>query len=48
MKCSCKSAEIEKWPILNTEIEYVEYNRKELQWNRVQLCPTEGKCKKRV
>ena len=42
-----ESAEIEKWSILNTKIDYVEYIRKELPSNRVKFSPTEGKSQKK-
>ena len=32
-----KSAEIQNWSILNTKIDYIEYDRKELPSNRVNL-----------
>ena len=40
------NAEIEKWSIVNTKIDYVEYNRNEVPSNRVKFRPTEGKCQK--
>ena len=36
-----ESAEIKKWSIINTKIDYVEYNRKELPSSRVKLSSTE-------
>ena len=39
-----ESADIEKWSLLNTKIDYVEQNRKELPINNVKFNPTEGKC----
>ena len=41
-----KGAEIEKWPILNTKIDYAEYSRKKLPLNRVKFSSAEGKCEK--
>ena len=41
-----QNAETEKWFIFNTKIDYVEYNRKELPFNRVTFSPTEVKCLK--
>ena len=42
-----KGAEIDKWSILSTKIDYVRYNRKELPTNTARLSSTEGKCQKR-
>ena len=39
-----KSFQIEKQSILNTKIDYVDYNKKELLSNRVKFSPTEEKC----
>ena len=36
-------AEIEKCSILNTRIDYIEYNRKEVPSNRVNFKSAEGK-----
>ena len=41
-----ESAEIDKWSILNTTIDYVKYNRKELLTKRVKFSSTEGECQK--
>ena len=41
-----ESAQIEKWSIFNTQIEYVEYKRKELSSNMLKFSSTEGKCQK--
>ena len=41
-----ESAEIEKWSILNTKIDYVEYSRKELPSKRIKFSSTEGKSQK--
>ena len=41
-----ESAEIDKWSILNTKIDYMEYNIKELKSNRVRFSSTEGNCQK--
>ena len=32
--------------VLNTKVDYVKYNRKELPSNRVKFSSTEGKCQK--
>ena len=40
------SAEIEKWSILSTKVDYVDYNRKELSTYRVILNATENRCQK--
>ena len=40
--------EIEEWPILNTKVDYVEYNRNNMSSNRAKYRPTEGKCQKFV
>ena len=39
-----ESAEIEKWSILSTNIDYVEYNRKGPPLNRIKYSLTEVKC----
>ena len=41
-----ESAEIETLSFLNTRIDYVEYNRKQLPSNRVRFIPTEGTVRK--
>ena len=37
-------AEIEKWSILNTKLDYVEYNTKKIPSNRENFKPTKGGC----
>ena len=36
-----ESAEIERWFIFSTKVDYVKYNRKALDTNRVKFNPTE-------
>ena len=41
-----ESAEIEKWSVLHTEVDCIEYRRKALPTNIVKFNPTKGRCQK--
>ena len=43
-----ESAKIEKWSILRTKGDDVEWKRKGLPTNRVKINPTEGRCQKSI